>query len=343
MPVPAAAIAAGASLLGQGINFYQQGKTNAQTLAYNQIMYHRQRRDALADWNMMNDYNSPKAQMARLKEAGLNPNLIYGNGTTATGQSSPVRSQDVKQFSPQAPQMDLGAVASTYYNTQTQQLQMDLLQKQAVLLDQESDAKRANIAKTYADILLKGSQRDLTDSNVQLKGVDLQYASRTKAWALAALEAQVKKTLQDTELSKANTTYRIAENERAQLRNGMTLREAAERILRMRAQTINDNARTDYQRSLAKSQIQEIEARINKINEDAKGSTEKARLLQSTPNWWTQQGVSTVENIIGNVGKKGFSMKQPGKAEPYKPAPLGGYKYGKNSKTWEPDDWEPNY
>lgn len=31
-------------------------------------------------WHANNDYNSPKSQMQRLEEAGLNPNLVYGNG-----------------------------------------------------------------------------------------------------------------------------------------------------------------------------------------------------------------------------------------------------------------------
>lgn len=39
-------------------------------------------------WNEQNAYNTPSAQMARLQEAGLNPRLIYGNGSTATGQAS---------------------------------------------------------------------------------------------------------------------------------------------------------------------------------------------------------------------------------------------------------------
>jgi hypothetical protein len=50
-----------------------------------------QRRQNLANsqniefWNMQNAYNTPKAQMARLKDAGLNPNLIYGsNANTGT-------------------------------------------------------------------------------------------------------------------------------------------------------------------------------------------------------------------------------------------------------------------
>lgn len=39
-------------------------------------------------WNMQNEYNHPKAQMERLKEAGLNPRLMYGKGTAGAGQAT---------------------------------------------------------------------------------------------------------------------------------------------------------------------------------------------------------------------------------------------------------------
>lgn len=42
--------------------------------------YETQKKDALEQWNRENAYNSPKQQMQRLKEAGLNPNLVYGKG-----------------------------------------------------------------------------------------------------------------------------------------------------------------------------------------------------------------------------------------------------------------------
>ena len=55
------------------------------------------RRQQLADqqnikfWNMQNAYNTPKEQMARLQDAGLNPNLIYGsNANTGTAGSVPM-------------------------------------------------------------------------------------------------------------------------------------------------------------------------------------------------------------------------------------------------------------
>lgn len=40
-------------------------------------------------WKMQNAYNAPKAQMQRLQEAGLNPNLMYGKGTVGNAQTMP--------------------------------------------------------------------------------------------------------------------------------------------------------------------------------------------------------------------------------------------------------------
>lgn len=42
-------------------------------------------------WNRQNEYNSPQAQMQRFSEAGLNPNLIYGQGTNGNSTSAPVQ------------------------------------------------------------------------------------------------------------------------------------------------------------------------------------------------------------------------------------------------------------
>ena len=40
------------------------------------------------DLNMENEYNKPVNQMARLKEAELNPNLVYGSGATTLAAST---------------------------------------------------------------------------------------------------------------------------------------------------------------------------------------------------------------------------------------------------------------
>lgn len=40
-------------------------------------------------WNLQNEYNTPSAQMARYKAAGLNPNLIYGNVSSGNASVLP--------------------------------------------------------------------------------------------------------------------------------------------------------------------------------------------------------------------------------------------------------------
>lgn len=48
-------------------------------------------RHNLKMWNLQNAYNTPTAQMARLKDAGLNPHLIYGQGASgATGMADKI-------------------------------------------------------------------------------------------------------------------------------------------------------------------------------------------------------------------------------------------------------------
>lgn len=51
-------------------------------------------------WDLANQYNDPKSQMQRLKEAGLNPNLVYGSGnvtgnTTGSPGSNGIAQQEV--------------------------------------------------------------------------------------------------------------------------------------------------------------------------------------------------------------------------------------------------------
>lgn len=43
----------------------------------------------IQNWHMQNEYNSPSAQMDRLKAAGLNPNLMYGQGNPGNAGSIP--------------------------------------------------------------------------------------------------------------------------------------------------------------------------------------------------------------------------------------------------------------
>lgn len=56
---------------------------------YETQMYERQQADALTQWQRQNDYDSPTAQMQRFRDAGLNPNLIYGQMSQGSAAEMP--------------------------------------------------------------------------------------------------------------------------------------------------------------------------------------------------------------------------------------------------------------
>lgn len=56
--------------------------------------YQQSRKDALADAASQNAYNSPEQQMNRYRQAGLNPNLIYGSAANTT--AAMIRSSELK-------------------------------------------------------------------------------------------------------------------------------------------------------------------------------------------------------------------------------------------------------
>jgi len=181
-------ISGGASLLGGLINAGSTSSANQSQLSYSKEMYEKQRADALADWNMQNAYNSPSSQMARFKEAGLNPNLIYGQ----MSNSPVVRSSSLQSYNPTPPQIDLGGAANMaltqYYDTKLKSAQIDNLKEQNVLMKQDS------LIKMYEGIS-KNLQNQKSEFEVKNQG-DLLKMS------LDAMRANIRQTSTSTNLTQ---------------------------------------------------------------------------------------------------------------------------------------------
>lgn len=56
--------------------------------AYNYLMKQQEQAFNLELWKLQNEYNTPLAQMQRFQDAGLNPNLIYGQQNMASAPAS---------------------------------------------------------------------------------------------------------------------------------------------------------------------------------------------------------------------------------------------------------------
>lgn len=103
--------------------------------AYNYQMYEKQRADALEQWNRENEYNSPKATMQRLVEAGINPRSQSGLGQYANAgninqPAMPAAAQyDYK--SPLASYMSMGSLVSNMLSVQQQLADIDKTNSEA--------------------------------------------------------------------------------------------------------------------------------------------------------------------------------------------------------------------
>jgi len=195
-------IAAGASIAGQAINAGSQSATNQSQLSYSREMYDKQRADSLADWNMQNAYNSPKEQMIRFKEAGLNPNLIYGQ----MSNSPVVRSSSPQSYNPTAPQVDLGSTANMalgqYYDTQLKTAQIDLVKAQADATMKEALIKAVTNEKLQKELPYATQNMEAQLSNMLLKNQSQDQQNRQMfPEQLKQAKANIQQTLASTNLT----------------------------------------------------------------------------------------------------------------------------------------------
>lgn len=80
---------AGGDLLGSVVNNIFASKQAKKERAFNRQMADQAYMRDVDMWNRQNEYNTPEAQMERLKSAGLNPALMYGQGTVGNATGAP--------------------------------------------------------------------------------------------------------------------------------------------------------------------------------------------------------------------------------------------------------------
>lgn len=122
MPLGAAAITALITAGKAGADMIAQGLQNRKNRKLAEYSYGKD----IAQYNRANEYNTPQAQMERLKAAGLNPNLVYGTGTVAgnTAQSTSPKYQ-APTLNIKAPNTQPLETLGAYQNLEIQKAQTD--------------------------------------------------------------------------------------------------------------------------------------------------------------------------------------------------------------------------
>lgn len=128
-------------------------------------------------FNRTNEYNSPKAQMQRFMEAGLNPDLMYGNGASSIAAQSPSGSQ-ASGSSPIAA-VDMQQRAA---NVALTQAQTRLIEHQADNLDADTGKKDA---ETAGILTFNEFQPMLLDGYIRMNNVNIDLGKAKTDWTRA--------------------------------------------------------------------------------------------------------------------------------------------------------------
>lgn len=142
----------GSSLIGANASANQQGSANK--------------------WNLLmqmyqNEYNKPVNQMKRLKEAGLNPNLVYGQSATGVAGQAVAGKGYVgrRQESPNLSADILGLIGQ-YQNIQNMEADRQRTEEQTSLLAaQQQEAISRTAFNQWQQSYVKEQARQLRLSN----------------------------------------------------------------------------------------------------------------------------------------------------------------------------------
>jgi len=206
-PITAAALIAGGT---QAVN-------TATSTARSKRMAKYQDAINVKNWNAQNEYNLPKNQMSRYKDAGLNPNLMYGQGNS--GNSTSVAPANVKEFSgvgldPNKVMQVLESfqniekIRATTELTKTQKAgsELDNMQKDLSLginLETRNDV----VNKIINDSSRAGYEQTTSNINMMVKNIELEYKKRVSATELLNLSYDAERKSLENDLRKITLAW----------------------------------------------------------------------------------------------------------------------------------------
>lgn len=165
LPLAEAGVQGGGSLLSGHFNRRWQSR-----------MYGRQYDDSIKFWNMQNAYNSPSEQMQRFRDAGLNPNLIYGQGNPGNAGSIPtpeVGSAPYPDIGGSFRGLSAGYMAMKLGNAdlRIKQAQANNLNEQTAVIREDAALRRLQAERTGFDLDLS---KDLRETSADAARVGLE-------------------------------------------------------------------------------------------------------------------------------------------------------------------------
>lgn len=285
----------------------------------------------LEQWQLENAYNTPEAQMARYRAAGLNANLIYGQSNMSAG-SPQMSVGDVGTSAPTGASMtptanfDLvsGANLGAQYDLQKKALESNIALQSAetagkLIENEVSEGTKESLIKTVEENLKKVTSENeniITDTEKKRQETALAHQQMIKTkyeTRFAKYHANIENLLYQKE--KAHSPYY---EQNAEYDNKIKRAELAFRTREIRR--LDQEYKYMDKKQLNELQIQALE--IIGLTQDATQSEIDTRIKQiledpdvDSDNYWSTLFLQWSRNFIGNMsfGLSGSASKSFGK------------------------------
>lgn len=200
-------------------------KTNMEIAKY-QAQWQQQENEkayqrSLNMWNLQNEYNSPTQQMARIRAAGLNPNLVYGNGITGNSAGSAPQYEPAKFNAPTMQayrgwNLGISDAISQFLAYRAAKAQVDNMEAQNGLIRQQTATeatRQANVAVSTArsefDLSMAKELKDVSVSSA-IADMNQKQAGAAQGWTKANREVvqyELDKALFDNKIKLSSEEY----------------------------------------------------------------------------------------------------------------------------------------
>lgn len=284
---------AGASIYGANQNVKAQEKANEanilmtrETNQANRDLAEYAYSQNLAQWNRENEFNSPQAQLDRLRSAGLNPNLIYNNS------SAGVVSAGSPQYNP--PEMRAAHIEAAKLNLEGFARSIANIASQTELNTAKAEKLRAETAGTLAKTSKTVTETEFLQKSIadrlEIVKQDLSQAIANSSFATArsVLESN-KQVMSDAQLEAINDHWGsvtdrfldIIKTEDRQRELGIDLNEQKYEVLKKHVELANKDM-------LLKDDVHamnQFEIGLNKIGL-TRSDDVYWRLLYQFGSWW---------------------------------------------------------
>lgn len=141
-------------------------------------------------WNRQNAYNSPEAQMARYKAAGLNPNSIYGSGAGSSGNATQLPKYNAPSLQYNyRPLVDVPQMLGVYQDFRMRQAQIDNVKAQT------ENVRSRTLSEAGRNVLL-GAQGKTAEWDLERRQYLAPYDAAIRGNEAMASEAKLQQEWQ---------------------------------------------------------------------------------------------------------------------------------------------------